>query len=251
MIAEKTYHPNYPLNQFVDSIWIGKASSLNLKSSHHAALFTELIFNYGDNFQVKGQNIENTINKNGHQIISGLKTEPFQTKVSGTYRSVGFILKPFSYGMLIDKFGTRAMDRVSEILYESLFDSENPDFKTIEHHLLGLFDNLQIDSDLIKFEQYISSNLLEKGTLKDFNRSISISQKSFIQKFKRLYLLTPRDYLKLKKVNAAIKLLQNNKSNRLVEIGLDSGFYDQSHFIKTFKNFCGYTPKEFSKYGQR
>jgi len=246
-MQESTYIPSFPLNQFVDLIWIAKASNLKLESVHHAALFTELIFNYGDEFKLEGQNIENIITKNDQHIISGLKTAPFTTKVSGTYGSVGLLLKPFCYGMLYHKFGTKAMEQVSEILFEHIFKPEQPNFPLVERELLMLFDNENIDSDLIKFEKHISSSMLEKGALKDFNLSLSISQKSFIQKFKKHFLLTPSEYIKLKQVNYAIQLLQNNQSNKLIDIGLDAGFYDQSHFIRVFKKFCGLSPKQFLK----
>lgn len=247
MISERTYYPSFPLNQFIDCIWMGKASQINLSSSHHAPLFTELIFNYGDQFQVEGENIKNDYSQYTHQIISGLKTSPFQTKVAGNYASVGLLLKPYCYGILIGAFGSSLMERISEIIYLNLFDTNTPNFKAVEQHLFSLFKNTQIDSDLIKFEKYTNSIILEKGGLSNFNTSISISQKSFIQKFKRYYSLTPSQYIKLKKVNTAVKLLQNKSSNKLGTIGLDAGFYDQSHFIKTFKKFCGSTPKDFRK----
>ncbi len=245
MLSEFTYQPNFPLNQYVDFIWMGKATDLNIQSTHHAALFTELIFNYGDNFNIDGQNIEQLSHKSEHHIISGLKTTPFQTQASGRYGSVGLILKPFCYGILIKKFGTHAMNQVSEILYEHLFISKQPQCDLIEKHLLQLFDNKHIDKDLLKFESYISSEILSKGALKDFNLSLSISQKSFIQKFKKHYLLTPSEYAKLKQVNYAIQLIQNKSSDKLIHVALDSGFYDQSHFTRIFKKFCGLTPKQF------
>lgn len=245
MNIEKTYYPSFPLNQYVDLIWVGKAQNLEISSSHHAALFTELIFNYGDTFNVEGQNVQNLVSNNNHQILSGLKTEPFQTKISGTYGNIGLILKPFCYGMLYNKFGSKAMEHISELLYEHLFLPINPDIRKIEQPFLEIFKVSPIDSDLKKFEKYISNNLLEKRSLKDFNMSISISQKSFIQKFKKHFLITPSEYVKLKQVNFAIQLLQNNKSKKLLNIGLDSGFYDQSHFIRVFKSFCGVTPKQF------
>lgn len=246
MILEKTYRPSAPLNQFIDTIWLGKAANLDLKSSHHAALFTELIFNYGDRFEVDGQNIETTSNKGYHQIISGLKTTPFQTTVSGSYGCVGLILKPFCYGMLLTKFDTSLMNAVSEILYEHLFAPKTANFKLVETYLVKLFGQTQLDSDLIQFERYIASKTLENGALKNFNHSIAISQKSFIQKFKKHYILTPSEYIKLKKVNTAIHLLKNRTSEKLTEIGLAAGFYDQSHFIKSFKKYYGSTPKEFT-----
>jgi AraC-like DNA-binding protein len=245
VIIEKTYHPGFPLNQYVDMIWVGKAPELEISSSHHAALFTELIFNYGDTFDVEGQNVKNLVSNSGHKILSGLKTQPFQTKVLGAYGNVGLILKPFCYGMLFNKFGSKAMEQISELLYEQLFVPEEPYMSKIEQHLLKLFEVAPLDNDLAKFEAYISQNILEKGSLQDFNMSISISQKSFIQKFKKHFHLTPGEYVKLKQVNYAIQLLQNKSSEKLIDIGLDAGFYDQSHFIRVFKKFCGVTPKQF------
>lgn len=247
MLTGNSYIPVYPLNQYVDFIWVGKTSNIDLKDSHHAALFTELIFNYGDEFRVEGENIENVINKYDHHIISGLKTKPFDTTIQGEYGSVGLILKPFCYGMLIEKFGTHAMQSISEILYEYIYSPKIPQFDKVERYLLNLFGEKHIDNDLIKFEEYISSEILQKGALQDFNLSLSISQKSFIQKFKKQYLLTPGQYVKLKQVNYAIQLLQNNNAKRFIDVALDAGFYDQSHFNRVFKKFCGCNPKEFRK----
>jgi len=45
-----------------------------------------------------------------------------------------------------------------------------------------------------------------------------------------------------------MQLLQNSHTENLIHVGLDAGFYDQSHFIKVFKKFCGETPKNFKTY---
>lgn len=251
MISEKTYRPKAPLNQFVDFIWIGQAPELNIESNHYAALFTELIFNYGNIFQVEGQNVESFKNKYVHQIISGLKTKPFQTKISGVYNSAGLILKPFCFGFLLDKLGTKDFENLSEIVYEFLFECKTPNFKKLESNLENIFCKLQLDLDLIKYEQFISKNDLNNGVMQTFNQSIEVSQKNFIQKFKKHYKITPNQYFKLNKINKTIQLIENNKSCNLTEIGLQSGFYDQSHFIKNFKDFCGYSPKEHLKNNQR
>lgn len=245
MNNETEYYPGFPLNQYINLIWVGKASEVTVSLSHHAPLFTELVFNYGDTFTFEGQNVENFTSNNVHQIISGLKTAPFQVNISGAYSNVGLQLKPFCYGMLYRKFGTKAMEHISEILFEHLYLPIKPNFKKVEQALLKIFSVSPIDNDLMKFENYISKNLLEKGCLKAFNTSVSISQKGFIQKFKRHFFLTPSEYIKLKQVNYAIQLLENKQDEKLTNIGLDSGFYDQSHFIRVFKKFCGVTPKQF------
>ena len=187
---------------------------MNVQSVHHAAIFTELIFNYGDQFQVSGQNIENFVNEENHQIISGLKTEPFQTNISGAYRNVGLILKPFCYGTLLNKLGTQSLTLVSNVLREYVFEPDVPRFKVVEPYLLRLFQDMQLDSDIQKFERQISSQFLETGALRHFNQSLSISQKSFIQKFKKHYTLTPGQYVKLRQINHAIHLLRSSGSKK-------------------------------------
>ena len=245
LIEELSYRPDYPLRQFVDWIWVGKASSIEVQSSHYAALFTELIFNYGDYFEVSGQNIRSIATDECGQILSGLKTRPFKTKASGTYNSIGLILKPFCFGALINYMGSHQMRLVSEILHEIAANNAPSKLKMTESHLLDLFKTSLPDTDLIDFERYVSTNVLTKGSIEDFNSSISISKKSFIQKFKKFYLLTPNKYLKLKRVNAAVQRMKAGDFFNLTQVGFESGFYDQPHFTRVFKEFCGVTPREF------
>ncbi|MCG8574659.1 MAG: helix-turn-helix domain-containing protein [Flavobacteriales bacterium] len=239
--------PNSTLGQFVDFIWVAKLDSINIQSTQHAPLFTELIFNYGDTFSVEGENVEESTSKYQKQIISGLKTSPFTTTAQGVYGSVGIILKPYCYGVLLNKFGTNSMNVISEVLHEHVFFPERPNFIEAEKYLLKLFKGYEFDSDLIKFEQHISSEILQKGAQHGFGLSLSISQKSFIQKFKKHYLLTPSQYAKLKQVHCAIGLMKQNVNQNVLNAGLDAGFYDQAHFTKVFKKFCGVTPKQFLK----
>jgi AraC-like DNA-binding protein len=246
-VIQQTYIPSFPLNEFVDVIWVAKSDSIVIESTHHAPLFTELLFNYGDKFNVEGQNVEEISSESQGQIISGLKTSPFITSATGTYGSVGLILKPHCYGLLLQKFGTKSMSVVSDVLHEYVFFPDEPNFIDAEKYLLELFKNYEFDTDLIKFEQHISSKILQKGAQKDFSLSLTISQKSFIQKFKKHYLLTPSQYAKLKQVHCAIELMKQTPSDNVLNAGLDAGFYDQAHFSKVFKQFCGVTPKQFLK----
>lgn len=247
MNFKTTYYPSYPLSQFIDLVWVANNENLELKANHHAALFTELIFNYGNKFKVDGKNVRNFSSKNDHHIISGLKTQPFQTTVSGKHLNIGLMLKPHCYGLLINKFATKTMSLLSEQLFEYLIIPRTPKFDKIEAILLLLFGKPFIDSDLIKFENHLSSKLMKNGSLKDFNDLVSVSQKSFIKKFKGLYFLTPSEYVRLNQVNCATQLIQKYPEVSLTQIGLKSGFYDQSHFIRIFKKHHNCTPKQFQK----
>lgn len=226
---------------------MAKADVYKSSSSHYAGLFTELIFNYGEQFDVEGENTESFVSGSGHCIISGLKTSPFRTTVAGKHLNVGFILKPNYYGQLLDQFAGKNMEILSETLYQQLIEPEIPRFHTIENALAKFFRLADIGADLNKFEKHILPEHLRNGVLKDFSDSNSISQKSFISRFKRHYALTPGQYLRLRQVNYATKLIQTYEKASFTEVGAEAGFYDQSHFIRVFKRHHGCTPKQFRK----
>ena len=246
---ETIHIPKQPLNQFVDAIWIGKADEYQFQDKNRALLLTELIFNFGGTFHLEGENVWTTNDNFSKHTISGLKTSPFKLNIGGKYSNVGLVLKPYCYGLLHDTFGTGSMSVISDILFEYLIFPEKPNFNAIEKHLTSIFLRKELDTDLIKFENHISTALLRKGFLSDFNASVSISQKSFIQKFKKNYLLTPNQYIKLKQVDYAVQIFKQNDKLSLTHVGLESGFYDQPHFIRVFKQFCGVTPGKFLKSG--
>lgn len=147
------------------------------------------------------------------------------------------------------QLGTSAIEDISGTLYDCLFAPGKPDFAQAEQCLLQVFGTVQTDPDLMKFEQYLAADRAGKGMLKDFSRLLPVSQKGFIQKFRKYYFLTPGEYVNLYRVNRAVQLLQTHVPVKLTEVGLDAGFYDQSHFIRVFKKLSGYTPKEFLKSG--
>jgi len=246
-LEQQTYIPGFLLNQFVDVMWVSKSNVIDVEFTHHAPLFTELIFNYGDTLAVEGQNVEQESSKFYGQIISGLKTSPFTTAANGVYGAVGLLLKPHCYGLLHQKFGTPEMREIADFLYETVFLPQKAKFEAAEKPLIEFFKGYGLDLDLRKFEKHISAELMRNGALQDFNSSVSITQKAFIQKFKKRYFLTPSDYVRLKQVNYAMVLIQKYPKESLTEIGLEAGFYDQSHFIRVFKKNYGCTPKGFKK----
>lgn len=62
----------------------------------------------------------------------------------------------------------------------------------------------------------------------------------FIRAFKKQTGLTPVSYLLLHRINKAKQLINTNMP--LVEVALETGFYDQSHFIHYFKKYVGISP---------
>lgn len=57
--------------------------------------------------------------------------------------------------------------------------------------------------------------------------------------------LTPKLYSKINRFQNSLRLV-NRKDTSLTSIAYDCGYFDQSHFIREFKSFTGYTPSGYS-----
>lgn len=72
-----------------------------------------------------------------------------------------------------------------------------------------------------------------------------LCEKQFCRVFSDNVGLSPKEFLRVIRIQRAISILQNSPKVSFAELAYDCGFTDQSHMIKEFKQFSGYTPKEF------
>jgi AraC-type DNA-binding domain-containing proteins len=88
---------------------------------------------------------------------------------------------------------------------------------------------------------YMENNYTETITLGDLSRVSGLNKYTMLRNFTMQRGITPYQYLSTIRVNKAKKLLESGISP--MEAALQSGFTDQSHFTRFFKNFIGLTPK--------
>jgi AraC-like DNA-binding protein len=71
---------------------------------------------------------------------------------------------------------------------------------------------------------------------------------SYYKKLERSFLkhvgYTPKNYCRIVRFNRAVRQVHVDKQ-LLTSVCYDCGYYDQSHFIKDFRQFTGTTPKHF------
>ena len=94
-------------------------------------------------------------------------------------------------------------------------------------------------------KDFIEENYLSNIMINDLSRISDMSKYSLIRQFENSLGLSPHKFIINLRVNYAKNLLKGNKN--LSEIALESAFYDQSHFIKCFKEYTGVTPKKYRK----
>ena len=80
----------------------------------------------------------------------------------------------------------------------------------------------------------------------EISRNFSLTGRTLDRVFKKHLAISPVGFRKIARFRHSLKnKLFKNEFDTLTKIGYESNFYDQSYFIKVYKNFTGQNPKTF------
>ncbi|AXH14628.1 AraC family transcriptional regulator [Malaciobacter mytili LMG 24559] len=97
----------------------------------------------------------------------------------------------------------------------------------------------------LKIKSYLDVNFLEELSLEEIAKSFDLSVVHLIRVFKKEFKIPIHSYILNKKVHLAKELLSSKLP--ISQIAQECGFFDQSHFNRSFKRVFQLTPKEFQK----
>jgi len=254
----KRYKP-VKLNRLVETIWEQKSDS----PSNWQILpsgFVELIFNIGPAMSnVSGKLVGGSFNPTENFcFLSGLHTKPLMMSYK-KFHVIGVQMHPLAVKALFDLPCSEVRDWA--IPGDNIFN----DINKLEDNLCNetsfeakarwlenyLFEKLNETGDLyfaFKISDVIhnAKHELYSGKKIKIEYMTGYSRMHTLRLFNEWCGLPPAQTVRLYQFCDTIKLLHNSHS-RITDIGLKSGFYDQSHFIRVFREFAGMTPGEYKK----
>ena len=92
----------------------------------------------------------------------------------------------------------------------------------------------------------VLQNYEQKIDVSELAKLVHLSVSQFDRKFKRLFQMTPQQYILRVRLNAAAQALTSGQQS-IAEIAQHNGFYDQSYFTKQFRKHMGLTPMAYRK----
>jgi len=98
---------------------------------------------------------------------------------------------------------------------------------------------------VMQVREHLLSQLEQPDCLSDIASQFSQSQETIIRAFTKQLGISPKAYLNNVRIEKSKLLLKQGHS--VVDSALQLGFSDQSHFHKTFKNYCAMTPKQYQQ----
>lgn len=98
---------------------------------------------------------------------------------------------------------------------------------------------------LARAAEYISDNCTAALRLEDICSASGLSASYLIRAFRKHYGMTPHTYLLNRRIQLARGLLKGGGA--IADVALETGFSDQAHFQRTFKQFLAATPGQYRR----
>ncbi|MET3880321.1 helix-turn-helix domain-containing protein [Chitinophaga sp. OAE865] len=251
--------PQNELRDAIDYCWYHESGNMQLSTYNIPFLHQELIINFGGHFSVTGA-AQPSFQYSRQGGVSGLYTQPVITRVKGHYKALGIMLKPFGLYRLCGFAATKLSGRLLTLtdiwgasavsLTDALEAAEltTDKFRILEQYLLRKARPQTIPEEVLALQDQGS---LRKGHISANISGKLISSKKYIQSCGEVFGMTPKKYVQLSLVNAAVAQIAAQPEMPLTEVAYDQGFYDQAHFIRIFKSFTGITPSKYKYAVQR
>lgn len=214
--------------------------------------FPEIILHYGAPYQI---NLNGHWEKQSRYLLAGQIKKHFYLRNEGVSGMLGIKLQPAALTHLLDIDQSTLTGKVillpeplTQVLAQVIGQlSPTLDTKQVYDVLDAVFLSLspaltpvsEIDEALrLIFERHGNIGVNE------LIETIGCSERKLERLFKRFVGLSPKFYARIIRLSYIFELMQEGDKS-WSDLVYDSGFYDQSHFIKNFKEFTGEDPSSY------
>jgi len=216
----------------------------------------EMAFILGDD--IKRYTSENDFILQPRAMVLGQTIEPFYIEPTGFVKTFAVRFYPYGFANFVSEPISSLANKETPI--NQLFGIENTD--DFEQKIIKAENTEQRISITKKFlldrlNDEKTINRIVKNTIDSLmstngNASINSILKNDLSKrrqlernFKKQIGVSPKQLGKVIRLQTALKMLLDPKSENLTDIAYKSEYFDQAHFIKDFREFTGINPKEF------
>jgi AraC-like DNA-binding protein len=252
------FQPAEPLAQHIKCFWILENAFTHLSSQERILPdgCTEFVFHQGDAFDQYNQ--DGTTERQPMAMLVGQMRRPLVIQPTGRVRVLGVRFWPGgAYPFLQipqNEIAGRliALDAVlggtARELHSRIADAPTPaeSVRQVEAILLARLNQFRRrDEAALKA---IALILRAGGCLSidRLARETGINPRKLDRTFNTRVGLPPKTLCRIVRFQKVFKMIERQKSSPdWVQIALDCGYYDQSHFIKEFKAFAGKEPTSY------
>jgi len=240
---------------YVYTIWrMQNMESRNLQGIIMPNGTAEIIFNFSDPIMYS---LETTAKKTvlPSVFLSGVRFSPIRNEIVGREYLIGIQFNSLALKIM---FGYSAKEFTNKIYDGLLIDTSlnelseklyaQKEFKKQVEILISWFrkkvekNGCQVSMN--KMQQIVHNQRGRDLTVKKLSSKIFLSPRQLQRHANDWLGMCPDEYLMYNKFLHSITLIQE-ETHSLTDVALKSGYYDQSHFIKEFREYTDMTPGQY------
>ncbi len=241
----------------INSIW--RLSEYDLYESKEIILpkgTVEIIFNFSDRINYDNPSLRITTPL-PTVFVNGINFKPFVLTKTGQQEFIGIQLNSIGLKLLFDISVKEINNRVYKgedlcpdlgILADKLFYHQTFS-QQVEILLKWIRRKISISNcqfEVNRAQKLLSLSCHHNMTVKNICEQVCLSDRQ-LRRFSLEWLgMNTEEFLLYHKYLYCLHLLHHSKQT-LTEVGLEAGYYDQSHFIREFKSYTDMTPKQYRK----
>lgn len=196
-----------------------------------------------------------------HLTLFGQTVSPEFLTLTDDFTLIAYFFKPYT---LLSLFGVSAQELTdhpidlnllfpqnSNLLQERLLNagSTKEMLSLLDDFIYRLIIKSKTECSLIKYATTQIADNPSKKSLIRVQRELHITERTFQRMFEKSVGVSPNLYRRICQFNAAFTQLNNRNHLKLSDIAFQNGYADQSHYIRSFREFTQITPKEYLQFG--
>lgn len=254
------YKPNEQLSNFVELYWSGDfniqtQTVLEQKVVPNGCV--ELIIHLSDDHCSLEK--DDIWSASPNYTVIGMYTKPYVVKFNKRVKVFSIRFKPEGiyhiFGIPAAEFGNGFEDM------ELVLGKGFKDFTRILGEKTSVGEMIACTNEYLLMCMYLNAvnisyvnhaaDIIRKAegflSVDELSEQVFISKRQLEREFKNKLGITPKMFIRLSRLNKVTRMLNSGLYNSYSDIVFDSGYADQSHFIRDFKNFTGDKPTMFIK----
>lgn len=251
------YQPKQLLRDFIECyfIWRSEAPKATILVDSPPSAFSAIIFNLAGRHSVRID--PNSLIKLPSAFISGQSIKNYELAIETEIDQVGIVFKPSGlyhlFGLQMFEF-TNSRENLNHVLKDSFKDlqeklyhspSDLARISLLEEHLLARLN--AVNPSLDGVDKAASAIIDNFGNVKipELISHAFMSRRKFERHLLTRVGLSPKYYARIRRYGYTCLLMAGQRSVQWDQLLYQVGYYDQSHFIKDFKEFSGLSPSQY------
>ena len=251
--------PKPPLSKFVDSLWLYQSDVAEHSTEHILPTGTlELAINLRqDELLFQDSDRRENVSRFSGAVVSGAHGHRFAPQTTEKITIIGVHFKP---GGAFPFLGLPAGELVNtHVDLETIWGVSASSLRSRLCEARTSAERFQLLQDALLRrlchgveQHYAVSTALEmfwknqgRPTVRETAKYLGLSQRRFIQVFSAEVGMTPKLFSRIRRFQQGRRLIQNNPTPNWAALALDLGYFDQSHLIREFQEFAGFSPADY------